>query len=42
MSEANAAQPHLYQAEQLATMTGSRRNGRRIARLRQALSRAER
>ncbi len=42
LGETDAAQPHLYRAEQLATMTGSRRNGRRIARLRKALSRAER
>ncbi|WP_055483083.1 hypothetical protein [Sphaerimonospora mesophila] len=42
MGEADAAQPHLYRAEHLATMTGSRRQGRRVHELRQALTRATR
>ncbi|WP_433352823.1 XRE family transcriptional regulator [Microtetraspora malaysiensis] len=42
MGEADAAQPHLYRAEQLATMIGSRRHGRRIVELRRALTRASR
>lgn len=38
--EAEAAQPHLYRAEHLATMIGSRRHGRRIAELKRAVTRA--
>ncbi|MEV4547870.1 XRE family transcriptional regulator [Nonomuraea wenchangensis] len=40
--ESDAAQPHIYRAEQLATMTGSRRNARRIAELTRAATRASR
>ena len=42
MGEPDAARPHLYRAEQLATMIGSRRHGRRVRELRRALTRATR
>jgi tetratricopeptide (TPR) repeat protein len=42
MGEFDAAQPHLYRAEQLATMIGSHRHGRRIAELKRAATRATR
>ncbi|OUC97401.1 helix-turn-helix domain-containing protein [Streptosporangium minutum] len=39
MGELDAAQPHLYRAGQLATMTGSRRHGRRVKELTRAATR---
>ncbi|MEU8175373.1 helix-turn-helix domain-containing protein [Microbispora hainanensis] len=42
MGELDAAQPHLYRAEQLATMIGSRRHARRINELTRAATRATR
>ncbi|WP_169983805.1 XRE family transcriptional regulator [Microbispora sp. H10836] len=42
MGQVDAAQPHLYRAEQLATMIGSRRHARRIAELTRAATRATR
>ena len=40
--ETDAAQPHLYRAEQLATMTGSRRHGQRVKELTRAATRGPR
>ncbi|MEU7877942.1 helix-turn-helix domain-containing protein [Microbispora bryophytorum] len=42
MGEPDSAQPHLYRAERLATMIGSRRHARRIAELSRAAIRATR
>ncbi|MER5621094.1 helix-turn-helix transcriptional regulator [Streptosporangium sp. NPDC002544] len=42
MGELDAAQPHLYRADQLARMTGSRRHGRRVKELMRAATRGSR
>ncbi|WP_432931974.1 XRE family transcriptional regulator [Microbispora sp. CA-135349] len=42
LGELDATQPHLYRAEQLATMIGSRRHARRIEELTRAATRATR
>ncbi|MBB2914817.1 transcriptional regulator with XRE-family HTH domain [Streptosporangium becharense] len=40
MGEADAAHPHLHRAQQLVTLTGSRRHGRRVKELTRAATRA--
>ncbi|MEV7012936.1 XRE family transcriptional regulator [Streptosporangium sp. NPDC051022] len=42
MGELDAAQPHLHRAGQLATLTGSRRHGRRVKELTRAATRGSR
>lgn len=40
LGDPQAAQPHIHRAQQLAVMTGSRRQQKRIAELAQAIKRA--